>query len=80
MLIEVVTLLVFEWLREAKVYNVEIGILKDALLAIFRLLVFPLVSKHDVIELKITIDKTGVMDDLKRFQQWYSNMAYVFST
>jgi hypothetical protein len=48
---------------------VEIGILKDALLAIFRLLVFPLVSKHDVIELKITIDKTGVMDDLKRFQQ-----------
>jgi hypothetical protein len=48
---------------------VEIGILKDTLIAVYRLLVFPLVSKHDVIELKITVDKTGVMDDLKRFQE-----------
>ena len=57
-----ITLLVFERLGEAKVNDVEIKV-KDAFLAVCKLLIFPLVSKHDVIELKITVDKTGVMDD-----------------
>ena len=64
-----ITLLVFERLWEAKVNDVEIIVaLEDAFLAVCKLLIFPLVSKHDVIELKITVDKTGVMDDFQRFQ------------